>query len=247
MEKFKKYITIALIVVLVVCAIIIGKDFYETAGSESEIKKIDQIIYDVDSNEEWTFDKNKFYELKRQNDDFRGFIRFDSGLISLPILQGKDNEYYLHHTFYKKYYYLHGHPFMNYQSSIDDENIIIYGHNNRTGENAMFSPLNKLFNQKTYEENAYFKIYFEDSIRSYVITHVYKMTPEEYAEYDYERTFILENEWNEWISFPNSHNAIKPINGTLEYGNKFVTLQTCGNNNDDAVVILAREIKKEYY
>ena len=83
---------------------------------------------------------------------------------------------------------------MNCDSKITDQNIIIYGHNNRTSANKMFSPLNSMFQQENYKKNAYFKIYFENSVRSYVITHIYELTDTEYQDYDFERPFILDNE-----------------------------------------------------
>ena len=244
----KKSILIILLTgIVITCLFLIGKDLYENIGSESDVKKVHEIINQnkKDNQEISGITPKDFADLKSENSDFIAYIEFDSGIISLPILQGKDNEYYLHHTFYKKYYYLHGHPFMNYMSKITDDNIIIYGHNNRTSDNKMFSPLNNLLKQEEYEKNAYFKIYFENEIRSYVITHIYKMTAEEYVDYDFERPFILENEWNKWIEFPNRKNLIKPIDGSLEYGNRFVTLQTCAIGNQDILVVLAREIKRE--
>ena len=84
-----------------------------------------------------------FEELKRINPDIVAWIRIEAAGIDYPVVQGKDNEYYLHHTF-KGEENIAGSIFMDYRNTPDfsDENTIIYGHNMRDG--SMFAALNRL-------------------------------------------------------------------------------------------------------
>lgn len=78
--------------------------------------------------------------------------------ISYPVVQGKDNRYYLNHT-YNGVYNSGGAIFLNYDNSkcFTDQNSIIYGH--RMFNNTMFGPL-KQYKKKT--KDPYFYIYLPD-------------------------------------------------------------------------------------
>ena len=71
-----------------------------------------------------------FDELESINKDVAGWLYMEAlPDISYPIVQGTDNDYYLHHT-YKKKKYLQG-PFLWIAKLKDfsDQNTIVYGHN----------------------------------------------------------------------------------------------------------------------
>lgn len=66
------------------------------------------------------------------------------------MVQGEDNEYYLHHTFRKEVNKA-GSIFLDYRNCADftDQRVIIYGHNMKDG--SMFSDL------KRYQDNTFRK------------------------------------------------------------------------------------------
>ena len=99
-------------------------------------------------------------ELRKQNPDIIGWITIPYTNIDYPIVQGKDNSYYLRRD-------LNGEPakpgtiFMDYRCAGDGSGYsIIYGHNMKSG--AMFGTLG------CYEDKAFFnahpegRILFED-------------------------------------------------------------------------------------
>lgn len=71
------------------------------------------------------------------NPDYKGWLQIE-GILSLPVVQGSDNEYYLDHNFYclKSVY---GTAYLDYRNRPDDWIQIIYGHNVTDGQ--MFAAL----------------------------------------------------------------------------------------------------------
>mgnify|MGYP002465836722 CR=1 FL=1 len=83
-----------------------------------------------------------FAELIRTNPDFRGWLYFPALDISYPVVQGKDNAYYLHHLFSGESN-INGSIFVDCHNQPDftDQNTIVYGHNMKNG--SMFGTLDK--------------------------------------------------------------------------------------------------------
>ena len=65
--------------------------------------------------------------LKKENDQIKAWIIVPDTNISYPIVQGTDNDYYLHHTFGKQENYA-GAVFIDYHNKPDfsDNNTLIY-------------------------------------------------------------------------------------------------------------------------
>lgn len=80
-------------------------------------------------------------ELAKKNPDFKGWLTIKGANVSLPVVQAKDNSFYLHRDFYKKYLYA-GTLFFDYRNtSMSDKNLVIYGHNMNNG--SMFGELKR--------------------------------------------------------------------------------------------------------
>lgn len=78
-----------------------------------------------------------------KNKDTKGWIRYNSNKINYPIVQAKDNDYYLDKNFYKKYNQA-GSIFMDYRNnSFNDKNVVLYGHSML--DNLMMGSLKDLF------------------------------------------------------------------------------------------------------
>lgn len=115
--------------------------------------------------EEFTVD---FAGLKALNPDCIGWIRFENIDISYPIMQGEDNDYYLHHTF-EGQEITAASIFMDCTNTPDftDENTFIYGHNMR--DKTMFGKLNNYEDEDYYKENPCFYIYTPKYVYRYDI------------------------------------------------------------------------------
>ena len=90
------------------------------------------------------------------NPDFIAWIRIGD-VIDYPVVQGRDNNHYLHTTFQGNRN-SSGAIFLDYRNSADlyDEVSIIYGHNMRDG--SMFKPLHQLRDGEFLEGHQYITI-----------------------------------------------------------------------------------------
>ncbi len=104
-----------------------------------------------------------FDELLRINPDTIGWIRFapEPSIINYPVVQGKDNDEYLHKTFSANENTL-GAIFLNVDNNpnFNDKNSIVYGHRMRDG--SMFRHIQDYDNKAFWEANPYFYIYTKD-------------------------------------------------------------------------------------
>ena len=90
-------------------------------------------------------------ELKSINNNYEMWIEIPNTKINYPIVQGKDNEYYLKHNF-KNESNMSGTIFVDCNNNIDeDKNIIIYGHNMRNG--TMFNNITKFKEESFFNNN----------------------------------------------------------------------------------------------
>lgn len=154
-------ILVAAIVVFCVSAfklLQIGKGYKD---GQSEYEKVrDVAIKNADDKEKFRVD---FDELMKINDDTVGWIRFykEPSQINYPVVQGADNDLYLHKTFSANENTL-GAIFVDAAASSDftDKNTIIYGHRMKDG--SMFRKLEEYKDKDFWKENPYFYIYTPD-------------------------------------------------------------------------------------
>ena len=76
----------------------------------------------------------KVKKLQEENEDIIGWLEIEGTDINYPVLQGKDDEYYMTHN-YKKEYSRNGSIFLSkdYNWDIPSNNLLIYGHNLNNG------------------------------------------------------------------------------------------------------------------
>lgn len=109
-------------------------------------------------------EKNKLSRARKVNSDIVGWIKVSSTKIDYPILQGKDNKYYLHRN-YRQEKSKAGSIFMDYRNNPAGENfnMILYGHRMKDG--TMFADLKKLLREDFYIKKP--EIYVETLGKTY--------------------------------------------------------------------------------
>lgn len=227
------------------CGYKVIPDFVNSSKASKEMDAVADIVQKSNDSENQRFSKASFDALKAENADLVGYLEFDSGIVSLPIVQASDNNYYLRKSFYKNYNE-QGIPFMDSKCNLDSINITIYGHNVYYDDSAMFSPISFLVNQEKFEESQTFRIYFENEIRYYQITDVYIVDINEGFDFK-QRYFEDEKTFEEWYSTIQSRNLIS-TNDRLQYEDNFVTLQTCKRYSADSrIVVIGKELSRTSY
>ena len=145
--------------ILLFAALYLGSLLLNYHKSNAEYDNIRQtIISNFPETEEDSFPID-WEALKEVNPDVVAWIRFPSLDISYPIVQGTDNDQYLHTTVEGTSAYA-GAIFLDAACSQDfsDDNTVIYGHNMRN--RSMFGNLKFLYrDEAVLRENEYFWIY----------------------------------------------------------------------------------------
>ena len=114
-----------------------------------------------------------FDSLRSINEDVIGWIYMEAlPEISYPVVQGKDNAYYLHHLFSGESN-INGSIFVDCHNQPDftDQNTIVYGHNMKNG--SMFGTLDKYQDKELFEQHPEFYLYLPDKILKYRIFSCY--------------------------------------------------------------------------
>ena len=95
-----------------------------------------------------------FKTIRELNGDVVGWINVPNTLVDYPVVQSKDNSYYLSHNINKNRSQS-GCPFLDYRNDVKPgsktRSFIIYGHHRRNG--TMFAQLKKYNDPEFYKEN----------------------------------------------------------------------------------------------
>ena len=146
-KKNNKIRIIILTIILVISIIMIGINLYYQKSIKND-EELQDILNDnsqaQNTQEETGLEETKtermimLEELQKENSDIVGWLEIPNSNISYPVLQGKDNSYYVNHN-YEKQYSKNGSLFLDkdYDWSLPSTNLLIHGHNNR-GTNEMF-------------------------------------------------------------------------------------------------------------
>lgn len=177
-----------------------------------------------------------FDELLAINPDTVGWIRFspEPSQINYPVVQGDDNDLYLHKTFSANDNTV-GAIFVNVYNNPDfnDRNTIIYGH--RMNDNSMFHDLAKYEDKSFWEANPYFYIYTPDGRE--ITYHIYSTGVVKDTSDTYLTEFASDEDYQ---AFLNMTKDVAAYDTGVEVGTDkvIVTLSTCTKaSNDDRFVV----------
>lgn len=199
----------------------------ESTEETSDTEKGLQPPFDVD-----------FAALQGVNPDVVGWIYIEAlDGISYPVVQGEDNEEYLHTT-YENNYNFAGTIFIDYENSRDfsDCNTLVYGHNMKNG--SMFGQLKKFSeDQTTYEKSKYFWIFTPEKDYRYEIISAYTTGVNS-------DTYTLfkgpGDEFQEYLDTIKGYSEIETDDTELTIKDRIVTLSTCTGNDATRYVVQGR-------
>ncbi len=176
-----------------------------------------------------------FDALKQVNEDVIGWIYCEGTVIDYPVLQGEDNDLYLHHA-YDGAYSVSGSIFVDSgnREGFVDSNTIIYGHHMKNG--SMFASLSKWSEQQYYEEHPVmwlltperdYKIELFSGYTTSAYAETYTMFPEPSAEVD------------AYLKRAAEQSDFQPLEGIeLDGEAHYVLLSTCAYVFDNARSVL---------
>lgn len=182
---------------------------------------------------------NKFSEeLIKINADYKMWIEVPNTNIDYPVVQGKDNDFYLNHDFNKNESSA-GAIFVDYKNNIDkDKNIVIYGHNMRN--KSMFQNLMKFKDEAFWKENS--KIILTIGGKRYE----YKIFSSYISNANYinlKTNFKSEDEYLKYIDSI-KENSIFHRDVDIKSNDRILTLSTCSYEEDDNRMIIYGKLEK---
>lgn len=179
-----------------------------------------------------------FTSLRSINHDIIGWLEMEALDISYPIVQGKDNDFYLHHTFRGEYNFA-GSIFLDYLNKppFMQRNTIVYGHNMRIG--TMFGLLRRYSEQETYDKSPYFWIYTPTKIYKYEIFAASVVGT--YSD-SYKITFANAKEFLDFVDAGKSQSAVKT---DVDVGavDTVVTLSTCTGDYSTRFIVQGKRVR----
>lgn len=181
------------------------------------------------------------------NPDLRAWISIPDTTLSLPVVQGSDNSYYLGHDFYGAQD-RHGTIFMDCSADLDGgtSNIVIYGHHMRDG--SMFGILKEYRNESFYREHPSFFLTLPEEEREYEIlavvrNDIFEGNREDFQYYDYKR--IEDEEAFDAYCQAVKENARYETGVEAVSGDELVTLCTCDYGSSDQRLLVVGKKKVE--
>lgn len=210
-----------------------------------DISELNSILKKGNSHKETINERmlvGKVEDALKINKDVIGWIYIPNTNIDYPVLQAKDNNFYLKRTIDGKYN-AGGSIFMDFRcdSSELDMNIIIYGHNMvRAGKDIMFTNLTKFKDKDFFNSNRYIYLTTKKGITIYEIFSAYVTGTDFY---------YIRTDFDSGIDYLNFINQLKgkskyQINISLKEDDDILTLSTCTYEfNDARFVIHGKKIK----
>ena len=158
--------------------------------------------------------------------------------INYPIVQGEDNDYYLHRTFQRTDNFA-GSIFMDYmnKSNFGQRNTIVYGHNMKNG--SMFGSLKNYRDQEVYKKSPYFWIYTPTRIYKYEI---FSCAEVDKFGQDYQITFRDKEDFQEFI-YHAQDQSLYDTGVDVDYTDTVVTLSTCTGNEATRFIVQGKRVR----
>ena len=182
-----------------------------------------------------------FTNLKKINNDVKGWLYVVGASVNYPYVQTINNEYYLTKSF-DKTRNDGGWVFLDYRNNSNntDKNTIIYAHGGISF--AMFGPLKKLYDNNEWflnKDNHYIKIAIESSSFVYKVFSLYVIdTTSDYLKIN----FDTDSEYKNFLETITNRSHYK-FDTNVDTNNRIITLSTCYNKKQK-LVIHAKLIKE---
>jgi len=170
------------------------------------------------------------------NREIIAWIHIPNTPVSYPVLFGTDNQFYLNHTFDRRYNIL-GSIFIDFRNDPDfeDRNTIIYGHDTRN--EAKFGSLKRFLEQAHADANRYIHIIRPGEVFVYEIFAVY----ETLATSDtYSISFASEEMFKKYINEMAVQTVVEA--GAPPTVENIITLSTCVPNRRDMRLVIQAKL-----
>lgn len=216
----------------------------EEVEDDDNTKIIEQPVKVPKANPYWDYIKMNminvdFTELKKINNDVKGWIQVNGTNINYPFVQASDNKYYLNHSFNKSHNYA-GWVFLDYRNNLtNNKNTIIYAHGRL--DKTMFGSLRNILSSGWLNntDNYVVKLSTEKENTLWQVFSVYHIpTTSDYIQTE----FSSDDEFLQLITKLKDRSMFN-FNTDVNSNDNILTLSTCYSDTEK-VVLHAKLIKK---
>lgn len=244
-KRIKKIISLILLIIIFFCAM---KIYQKRLGYYTDSRDYDNLralspLSDSSINknpEEHNQDAESEKNLKNINPDYRFWIKVEGTNIDFPVVQGEDNDFYLHHNFNKEKSFS-GSIFVDSENNLnDDSNIVVYGHNMRN--DTMFAQIKHFKNENFFNANKYVTLYRDGKKSKFEIFSVYQENAKD-LESEIKINFSNKDEYEKYLKGQEEKSLFKREGIDLNSNDRILTLINCGYDFVNArIVVVAKEI-----
>ncbi|MDY4969647.1 MAG: class B sortase [Lachnospiraceae bacterium] len=250
MKKIEKLILVVFLIVTVICGKYLLDYWLDSYENKQNYRQVEETAFpDTDdeaaepSQEEPGLEADDFdYQaLLEENEDCIGWLKIGGTDINYPVVQGTDNEFYLHYDFQKKYA-ICGTLMLDYRNDItsEQEHLIIYGHQMKDG--SMFKQLNGYKKEEYYHEHNKITLYLKNQKYKYEIAAVYVTNVAnsgDYYDYLHKETRRQQMDYlQEMAAY-----QLYPTGVTVREDDELLSLSTCEySSTNGRLIVLARRI-----
>lgn len=182
-----------------------------------------------------------FAALQAINPDTIGWLCLPGTRINYPIVQGKDNTYYLDHML-DGTKNRSGCLFVDCDAKADFTSLhtVIYGHHMKNG--SMFAALAKYRSQEWYEAHPAFWLVTPEEV---LYLQVYSVYTADVAEDAWKMEFTDQEDYRTWLSETERRSEIATEVSPDETG-RVITLSTCSYEFENARLVVHTSVRKRW-
>ena len=242
LKRLFDILIIVLVIVIITSIVLLISKKKEEKETFTEVKE-STIPYIEEETEEISIE-DEIKELKNSynNNDIIGIISIKGGDLNTPVVQTKDNQYYLKYSLTKKRSII-GAVFMDYRVNSNSKQINIYGHNS-TKYKPPFQKLEKYLEKSHYKDHNILELKVNNEKKSYEIFSIViadKVGTEEHMNIKYKTDKEYYNHFKRL-----KNRSLYDTGVNIEESDNVLVLQTCiyGKYKGKLLVIVAKEIKE---
>ena len=242
LKRLFNILIIVLVIVIISTTILLISKKKEEKETFTEVKE-STIPYVEEEKEEISIE-DEIKELKNSynNNDIIGIISIKGGDLNTPVVQTKDNQYYLKYSLTKKRSII-GAVFMDYRVNSNSKQINIYGHNS-TKYKPPFQKLEKYLEKSYYKDHNILELKVNNEKKVYEIFSIViadKVGTEEHMNIKYKTDKEYYNHFKRL-----KNRSLYDTGVNIEESDNVLVLQTCiyGKYKGKLLVIVAKKVKE---
>lgn len=245
-EVIRKIVFVVALIVFVFSAwelYNIWKEYNDNSKSYEKLRDYSpENTSDVNELDKYKFNPEDYEKLFAINPDLKCWITIPNTEINYPVVQTKDNSFYLNHNF-EKQENDGGCIFIAYENKepLEERNTIFHGHHMKDG--SMFASLNKYKEPEFIEQNNKVFISTKYKVYEYEIFSVYV---EKVSEDPYKYSFSSDEDYVNYLKALNQKSYTRIDTKDFTKDDKIITLSTCSYEVDDGrLIVHARLVAQE--